>query len=133
MEHHRLVTIMATPGEVAATVDRSRWPVHVTLVGNFDVDPKALHVLSTDFATVTSSVQALEVRLGPAAQFGGSHDIPVLLAEHPTFHRLHNALAARVQGLTGFPAAEPAYWIGWVGIVRTSRLGPSPTPPKANC
>ncbi|MDQ7877681.1 2'-5' RNA ligase family protein [Microbacterium sp. QXD-8] len=112
MEHHRLVTIMATPGEVAATVDRRRRPVHVTLVGNFHVDPKAHDVLSTDLATVTSSVQAFQVRLGPAAQFGGSHNIPVLLAEHPMFHLLHTALAARVKGLTGFAAAEPAYWTG---------------------
>lgn len=112
MKHHRLVTIMATPFEVAPTVDRRRWPVHVTLVGNFHVDPMAHDALSSDFAAVSSSIHAFEVRLGPAAKFGAANNIPVLLAEHPMFHRLHIALAARIRRLPGFAAVEPDFWEG---------------------
>ena len=110
MEPHRLFTIMATPVEVAAVVDRSHWPVHVTIVGNFRVDPEEHDALTADVAAVAGGLPAFDVRLGSAARFGAALDIPVLLAEHPMFHRLHRALAARIGLLPSFAPVEPAYW-----------------------
>lgn len=110
MEDQRLFTIMATPVEVPAVVDRRRWPVHVTLVGNFHADNSQSDAVAASVAAIGGDTFAFEVALGPADQFGATHSIPVLIAEHPTFHRLHESLAARLMRLPGFGAVEPAFW-----------------------
>ncbi|WP_160150818.1 2'-5' RNA ligase family protein [Microbacterium timonense] len=110
MENRHLFTIMATPIEVPVAVDRHHWPVHVTLVGNFRADRSQFDAISASLIEIVEATSAFGVVLGPAAQFGATHSIPVLLAEHPDFHRLHQSLAARVMQMTTFEAVEPAFW-----------------------
>jgi 2'-5' RNA ligase len=112
MGEARLLTVMANPVEVPAEVDRSGWPVHVTVAGNFRVDGAQIETISALVAGVAAGVDAFAVHLGPEAQFGPEHSIPVLLADHPTFHRLHERMAAGLARLPGFIAADPLYWGG---------------------
>jgi 2'-5' RNA ligase len=109
MTYARLFAVIATPVEVPTRVDRARWPVHVTLVGLFRVDVP-LDEVAAHIAAATSDVPAFDVALGPAALFGAGEDIPVLLAEHPACHLLHESLAAGLAALAGFEPVEPAFW-----------------------
>lgn len=122
MEHQRLLAIMATPFEVAPMVDRRRWPVHVTLVGNFHIDCGQEDAMSTHVAAVATDVQPFEVALGSVAHFGAAHKIPVLLAEHSALHRLHASFAERLKHRSGFLAVEPAFW--GTDTARTPPSGP---------
>jgi 2'-5' RNA ligase len=110
MEEARLLTVMATPVEVPAMVDRSRWPVHVTIAGNFRVDGVHAPTVSARLMLVANDAAAFDVNLGPTAQFGTEHNIPVLLAEHPAFYRLHASLAIELKQLSGFTANDPSFW-----------------------
>ena len=89
MKGAQLFTFVATPVEVPALVERTRWPVHVTIAGNFRVD--AVHTLqvSTLLASVVSDIAAFDVVLGPRARFRPEQNVAVLLARHLTFHRPH--------------------------------------------
>jgi hypothetical protein len=55
-------------------------------------------------------VAAFSVRLGPFDHFGVAKDVPVLLASHELFGRMHESLAAGLMGIPGFEPAEPGFW-----------------------
>jgi len=91
-------------------VNRSRWPAHVTIAGNFYVDADAAPMIPSALASTTREFPAFEFPLGPEALFGRSENIPVLLAEHPAFRALHATLATELSALSGFGPVDPEYW-----------------------
>jgi 2'-5' RNA ligase len=103
--------ILATPDPVPERVDRSQWPVHVTVAGNFAVDRSAEATTIDLLESSARETAAFEVRLGPSALFGKDADIPVLLAAHPSFDKIHRELAAGLMELPGFAALEPDFWL----------------------
>lgn len=123
MKDARLLTVMATPVRVAAVVERTRWPLHVTIAGNFRVDEAHTIEVSALLDSIATEVAVFEVTLGPRDRFGPERDIPVLLASHPTFHRLHQSLAAGLRDMPEFAAAEPSFWEG--GYRPHATLGPA--------
>jgi 2'-5' RNA ligase len=106
-----LFAILATPDPVPEQVDRSRWPVHVTVAGNFAVDDSAEPEVVALLESCARETAAFDVQLGPSALFGGDADIPVLLAAHPSFDRIHRELATGLIELSGFAALEPDFWL----------------------
>jgi len=123
MEEERLLTVMATPVDIPAVVERTRWPVHVTVAGNFRVDEAHTVEVSALLSSVAKDVAAFDVKLGPRDRFGSERDIPVLLASHTVFHRLHESLAAGLRDMPGFAAAEPSFWGN--GYLPHATLGPA--------
>lgn len=123
MEEERLLTVMATQVEVPAVVERIRWPVHVTVVGNFRVDEAHTIEISALLSSVANHVAAFDVKLGPSDRFGSGRNIPVLLASDPTFHSLHDSLAAGLRDMPGFAAVEPSFWGN--GYLPHATLGPA--------
>ncbi|QDZ15464.1 2'-5' RNA ligase family protein [Humibacter ginsenosidimutans] len=105
---HPLV-VLATPDALPEQVDRARWPVHVTVAGNFRVEDAAVGDIVPIVADATASVPSFDVRLGPSARFGADGSVPVLLASHPSFVALHAALATELEKVQGFTPVEPAY------------------------
>ena len=105
-----LLAIVATPVEVGGPLERNQWPLHITLVGNFGVDPGQEAAAAACCASAARAVSAFDVSLGPAAQFGKRGENSVLLADHPHLGELHALLATALTQLPGFEAAEPAYW-----------------------
>lgn len=84
--------------------------MHVTVAGNFHLDAELEDEASALLDSVASRAPAFDVILGPGDRFGAERNISVLLAEHATFHTLHESLAAGLRGLAGFVEAEPAFW-----------------------
>lgn len=123
MEEERLLTVMATPVGVPAVVERTRWPVHVTVAGNFRVDEAHTIEVSALLNSVANHVTAFDIKLGPRDQFGSERNIAVLLASHPAFHRLHESLAAGLRDMPGFAAAESSFWGS--GYLPHATLGPA--------
>jgi 2'-5' RNA ligase len=105
-----LFSVMATPRPVPAVVDRTRWPVHVTVAGNFRVDGSSVAAIHALLESCVHRVAAFGVRLGPLDHFGVARDVPVLLAPHPSFDRMHESLAAGLALLPGFAPVEPHQW-----------------------
>jgi hypothetical protein len=105
-----LFVVVATPGPVPAVVDRSHWPVHVTVAGNFRVDGSSAMAIPALLESSVHRVTAFGVRLGPLDRFGVAEDVPVLLASHPLFKRMHESLAADLAQVPGFAPAEPRHW-----------------------
>lgn len=123
MEEERLLTVMATRVEVPALVQRSRWPVHVTIAGNFRVDDAHTVEVSALLESVANDIAAFDVKLGPKDRFGTERNIAVLLAEHSAFHSLHESLAAGLKQIPGFAAAESPFWES--GYRPHATLGPA--------
>lgn len=123
MGDERLLAIMATPVDVPAVVERSRWPVHVTVAGNFRIDATQFDEVAALLESAANGVAAFDVALGPADWFGAAGNIPVLLASHPTLHRLHESLAVGLKRMRGFAPAEPSFWEG--GYRPHATLGPA--------
>ncbi|BDZ50235.1 hypothetical protein GCM10025867_24760 [Frondihabitans sucicola] len=123
MEADRLLVIVATPVHLPAVVERNRWPVHVTVAGNFRVDDGHDSSVATVLESVAADVGAFSVGLGPGDGFGPGRDIPVLLASHPVFHQVHQELAARLRRMPGFVAAAPSSWDG--GYRPHATIGPA--------
>jgi 2'-5' RNA ligase len=105
-----LFVVVATPSPVPAVVDRAHWPVHVTVAGNFRVDGSSATAIHALLASSAHGVAAFGVRLGPLDYFGVAKDVPVLLASHPLFDRMHESLAADLVHVPGFAPAEPRHW-----------------------
>ena len=105
-----MLVVVATRVEIAVVVDRSKWPAHVTLAGNFRVDDAYADAVSSQCVSAANDAVAFDVSLGPTALFGFAQNIPVLLAEHPAFHRLHKSLSAGLKQLPGFTVVEPSFW-----------------------
>jgi 2'-5' RNA ligase len=112
MEDERLLTVMVTPVGLPVMVERTRWPVHVTVAGNFRLYKAHTNEVSALLNAVANDVAAFDVELGPRDRFGVEHNIPVLLASHPVFHSLHESLAVGLKDMPGFAPAEPSYWEG---------------------
>lgn len=110
MGGERLLTVMATPAGVPAVVGRTQWPVHVTVAGNFRIDNVHTVEVAQLLHSVAQSTARFAVRLGPRELFGPAGNIPVLLASHPEFSRLHRSLALGLIAMQGFAATEPSYW-----------------------
>ena len=109
MESELLLVVVATPVALPGVIERRRWPVHVTVAGNFRLDVGAVDDAAALLDSVASRVPSFDVVLGPGDRFGAAQKIPVLLAEHPNVHSLHDSLAG-LRGLAGFVEAEPAFW-----------------------
>lgn len=105
-----LLVVIATPAPLPAEVDRSRWPVHVTVAGNFRVDERDSAAVPHLLLTAARGIRPFEVALGPAARFGRDASIPVLLAPHPSLDAVHAALAESLSALPSFDPLEPQYW-----------------------
>ncbi|GAB3808939.1 hypothetical protein GCM10028798_35870 [Humibacter antri] len=118
-----LLVIVATPEPVPVEVDRSRWPVHVTIVGTFHVDTKPVEAIPALIERAAQSFVAFDVKLGPPERFGTAKDVPVLLAAHPSLRALHESLATALAGLSGFDAIEPPFW--HAGYRPHASLGPA--------
>jgi 2'-5' RNA ligase len=95
---------------VPTSVNRDAWPVHVTIASNFVVDVSEATAVSSLLESCALDLTAFAVRLGPTAFFGVNADLPVLLAPHQSFDRLHTALGTGLSRLSGFVATEPDYW-----------------------
>jgi len=106
-----LFAILATPVPVPEQVDRSRWPVHVTVAGNFAVNESAEAAIVALVESIALETPSFDVVLGPSALFGVNEDFRVLLAPHPSFDRMHTQLATALTQLAGFAAAEPEFWL----------------------
>jgi 2'-5' RNA ligase len=106
---HPLVAV-TTPHVPPEQVDRSRWPIHVTVAGNFEVDDAAVETLPPIMRAAAADVSLFEVRLGSPDRFGAGGSVPVLLVSHPSLDELHASLAARLSEVAGFTPLEPAYW-----------------------
>jgi hypothetical protein len=104
------LVIVATPRPLPVIIDRRRFPVHVTVAGTFVVQGSGESAIISLLATSAQGVPSFSVNLGPSAHFGPNSDIPVLLASHGSFDRIHEALASELPRLPGFVAAEPGYW-----------------------
>ncbi|MFZ6993631.1 2'-5' RNA ligase family protein [Curtobacterium sp. RRHDQ66] len=107
----RLV-VVGTPERLPGTVDRSNWPVHVTVLPNFVVDGPTVAAVTSIVREAADRQSAFDVDLGPRAMFGPGRDVPVLLAEHPVFHALHGSLSGSVESLSGFVPDHADYWGG---------------------
>jgi 2'-5' RNA ligase len=105
-----LLVVVATPDPVPGYVDRSQWPVHVTVAPNFSVDETSQRDVITLLEASARDAVPFEVALGSGARFGIAADVPVLLAPHPSLARLHEELAAGLAELRGFFAVEADYW-----------------------
>lgn len=105
-----LLVVVGTPGPLPVHIDRARWPVHVTIASNFRVDRSAEVAIPSLLESSAEGVSSFGVKLGPGDRFGVHADVPVLLAPHPSFDRIHAALADGVMRLPGFVAAEPRHW-----------------------
>jgi hypothetical protein len=105
-----LFVVVATPSPLPAVVDRARWPVHVTVAGNFRVDGSSAAAIHALLESSVHRVAAFDVRLGPLDRFGVAKDVPVLLAPHPLFDRMHESLATDLIHVPGFAPAEPRHW-----------------------
>lgn len=110
MDEGRLLTVTATPVELPEVVARDHWPVHVTIIGNFRVEAAFESVAADLLALLASHTAAFSVSLGPRDQFGAERSIPVLLAEHPLIHQLHESLGRDIKRLPGFAACLPSHW-----------------------
>jgi hypothetical protein len=122
MDDRPTLTVSATPEPLPDHVDRARWPVHVTVLGNFRVDAGALPRLERRLAD-TSPHGPVVVELGPPAGFGPTGAVPVLLAAHPTFRALHDQLATDARTLDGFEPVAPEFWAD--GYRPHATLGPA--------
>jgi len=105
----RLV-VVGTPQLLPGRVDRTNWPVHVTVLPNFVVDGAAVAAVTSIVREAAQLQSAFGVDLGPRAMFGPRRDIPVLLAEHPVFHALHGSLSGSVEPLSGFRPDHVEFW-----------------------
>ncbi len=105
----RLV-VVGTPERLPGTVDRSNWPVHVTVLPNFVVDDHAVAAVTSIVRETAERVSVFSVDLGPRAMFGPRREVPVLLAEHPVFHALHGSLSGSVESLPGFRPDHAEFW-----------------------
>ena len=124
MNQGQLFTVNATPVKPPKVVARSQWPVHVTILGNFQLGVALGEaVLASWLSSIARPTPVLSVRLGPRAEFGADKMIPVLLAEDPSFHVMHRSLAREMGQLADFEAAEPSSWD--VGYRPHATLGPA--------
>ncbi|BDI22989.1 2'-5' RNA ligase family protein [Herbiconiux sp. L3-i23] len=105
-----LFVVVATPDPLPATIDRSRWPAHVTIGGNFAVLAEGETLLPTIVQVALEDIAAFTVSLGGLDYFGDAGRLPVLLAPHESLSRMHNTLADGLVSAPGFRPAEPAYW-----------------------
>jgi hypothetical protein len=105
-----LFVVVATPSPVPAVVNRAHWPVHVTVAGNFRVDGSSATAIPALLESSVHRVAAFGVRLGPIDRFSVAKDVPVLLASHPLFNRMHKSMAADLAHVPGFAPAEPRHW-----------------------
>lgn len=124
MEQGQLFTVNATPVKGPKVVARSHWPLHVTIVGNFQLAVGSGEaVLAGCLSSIARRTSVLSVRLGPRAGFGTDEKIPVLLAEHSSFGLMHRSLARELRQSVDFAAAEPSSW--GVGYRPHATLGPA--------
>lgn len=105
-----LLVIMATPQPLPEHVDRPRWPVHVTVVGNFWIQTAAVDEITALIERAAQSIPAFDITFGPSDSFGTEKDVPVLLAPHPSLQVLHESLATPLADLPGFEPVEPQFW-----------------------
>lgn len=105
----RLV-VVATPVPLPDRFVRARWPVHVTIVPNFVVDGAAAAAVISLARDAARQNPEFTAELGPQELFGPSRDVPVLLAEHSTFHELHAAIAGAVSLLPAFRPDLGEFW-----------------------
>ena len=115
--------VIATPDPVPTVVDRARWPVHVTVAGNFRVDAPAVAGIPALLESIAHDFTAFGVKLGPRDSFGPGKNVPVLLAPHPLLDQIHGSVAAELAHAAGFSPAEPDYWGG--GYRPHATLGPA--------
>ncbi|CAM5322531.1 2'-5' RNA ligase family protein [Leifsonia shinshuensis] len=108
MNTYAVVALFART-EVGASIARSEWPAHLTLVSNFAVEAAPQLVVETVRAAL-SGAEPIEARLGAAMMFGPNADIPVQLVDDGPFPGLHERLAEAVERLPRFVADEPQYW-----------------------
>jgi hypothetical protein len=107
-ERYAVVALFA-PATLGATIARSAWPAHVTVVSNFAVEEACEGVVRTVESALTGSI-VLEARLAGPAMFGPHGDVPVQLVHSSSFREIHERLAAAVEHLPRFVADEPEYW-----------------------
>ncbi|WP_460537604.1 2'-5' RNA ligase family protein [Humibacter ginsengiterrae] len=105
-----LLAVVATPEPLPEPVDRSRWPVHVTIAGNFRVDAGSVDAIPSMLRSAAETIAEFQVKLGPPEQFGPGRDIPVLLGAHASLDLLHLFLATSLSGLPDFQPQDPQYW-----------------------
>jgi 2'-5' RNA ligase len=91
------------------TLDRRRWPPHVTIAPNFGIG--APTALVTDIVRrVAAGVEAIDCRVQARAMFGPKQDVPVHLVAPDGFAAWHDRLTDDFEQLPGFAADEPDYW-----------------------
>jgi 2'-5' RNA ligase len=105
-----VLVVVATPEPLPASVDRARWPAHVTVAANFRVDEALVDAVAELVAECAAGARPVTVRLGPRAAFGADGTIPVLLASHEAFESWHRSLARALADVPSFRPADPQFW-----------------------
>ncbi|MDL9981569.1 2'-5' RNA ligase family protein [Microbacterium candidum] len=103
-----VIVALFDPIPAGATIDRRRWPAHVTLLANFSTIADEADVVAR-VGDAVGDLASFDVELGAADWFGRHHDVPVLLVRSKEAVRLHERLADELASLNGHAADEPGY------------------------
>lgn len=97
--------------EVGATFQRSAWPAHLTLVGNFALTVKdPLGTIAAAIRDANVLGDPLDCVLGERAIFGSDQNVPVLLVKTPEVRTIHERLVHRLEAIAGLIPIEPELW-----------------------
>lgn len=124
------VVMPLRPMPVGVWIDRSHWPRHVTVCGNFRSGPDDLDVLAATLRRVAATISPPFAVIGDDAQFGPDGKTPVQLVQSDDLQRVHETLmdalgrAARVDSV--IPEHNGPGYRPHVTVVNGGRLDRGP-------
>jgi 2'-5' RNA ligase len=102
---------MLDPQGLGTYFDRTRWPLHITLMPWFEVMQPQQSVLRRELGLLAQATPPINVVVGDTALFGPNQEVPVnLITDQLVLMRLHTALLDLVH-LLQLPI-ENERWVG---------------------
>jgi 2'-5' RNA ligase len=99
---------VAVLGRSPRRFERSAWPLHVTLLGNFRARPGSLNQVRSVSDDIAETTPPIRIVAGEYAQFGDDGSIPVRLVAAPLAHELHRVLLERLAPLVDLARPDQA-------------------------
>jgi len=106
------VAHMIQPQEIGSYFDRSRWPLHITLLPWFGAGASHAEV-RRELSRLAQEIVPFDVTVGQQALFGTNKDVPVrLLTDQTPVLQLHHTLLESLRLLQLSLADEETMWAG---------------------
>jgi len=124
-----IVVYMLQPQAIGSYFDRSRWPLHITLLPWFGIAPSKRDQFRYEMEQLERTKPALKATIGEAALFGSERNVPVnIIADQGELKSLHLSLL-QIAHLLQLPLVDTS-WVNDQYIAHiTERTGyPHPEP-----